>query len=51
MPAMAALRALDARKAEIAERLQAPLGTIKARTTRGLHRLSSLLELLDVAAG
>ncbi|WP_424535566.1 RNA polymerase sigma factor [Sphaerisporangium viridialbum] len=38
----------DLTQREIAERLQVPLGTIKARTTRGLHRLSSLL---DVAAG
>lgn len=29
---------------EIAERLRVPLGTVKARTTRGLHRLSALLE-------
>jgi RNA polymerase sigma-70 factor (ECF subfamily) len=28
---------------EIAERLQVPLGTVKARTTRGLHRLAALL--------
>ncbi|PZG30611.1 RNA polymerase subunit sigma-24 [Spongiactinospora gelatinilytica] len=28
---------------EIAERLRVPLGTVKARTTRGLHRLSVLL--------
>lgn len=28
---------------EIAERLRVPLGTVKARTARGLHRLSTLL--------
>lgn len=28
---------------EIAERLGAPLGTVKARTARGLHRLETLL--------
>lgn len=34
----------DLTQREIAERLRVPLGTIKARTTRGLHRLSALLE-------
>ncbi|MFG3440906.1 RNA polymerase sigma factor [Nonomuraea sp. NPDC047897] len=29
---------------EISERLRVPLGTVKARTARGLHRLSGLLE-------
>lgn len=38
----------DLTQREIAERLRVPLGTIKARTTRGLHRLSALL---DLAAG
>ncbi|MGW0808558.1 RNA polymerase sigma factor [Nonomuraea sp. NPDC002799] len=28
---------------EIAERLRVPLGTVKARTSRGLHKLSALL--------
>ncbi|MFC4537045.1 RNA polymerase sigma factor [Sphaerisporangium dianthi] len=31
---------------EIAERLDVPLGTVKARTARGLHRLSTLLSPL-----
>ncbi|MBB6349684.1 sigma-70 family RNA polymerase sigma factor [Nonomuraea muscovyensis] len=29
---------------EISERLRVPLGTVKARTARGLHRLSALME-------
>ncbi|MEU5884910.1 sigma-70 family RNA polymerase sigma factor [Spirillospora sp. NPDC047279] len=33
----------DLTQQEIARRLGAPLGTIKARTARGLHRLSDLL--------
>ncbi|MFC4589179.1 RNA polymerase sigma factor [Sphaerisporangium corydalis] len=31
---------------EIAERLDVPLGTIKARTARGLHRLSTMLSTI-----
>ncbi|MEV0201990.1 sigma-70 family RNA polymerase sigma factor [Nonomuraea sp. NPDC050691] len=34
----------DLSQREISERLRVPLGTVKARTARGLHRLSSLLE-------
>lgn len=33
----------DLSQREIAERLQVPLGTVKARTARGLHRLHTLL--------
>ncbi|MEU4721176.1 RNA polymerase sigma factor [Nonomuraea dietziae] len=33
----------DLSQREIAERLHVPLGTVKARTARGLHRLSALL--------
>ena len=33
----------DLTQREIAERLDVPLGTIKARTARGLHRLSTML--------
>jgi RNA polymerase sigma-70 factor (ECF subfamily) len=33
----------DLSQREIAERLSTPLGTIKARTARGLYRLSRLL--------
>ncbi|MET9336990.1 MULTISPECIES: RNA polymerase sigma factor [unclassified Nonomuraea] len=33
----------DLSQREIAERLRVPLGTVKARTARGLHRLSTLL--------
>ncbi|MEV0583196.1 sigma-70 family RNA polymerase sigma factor [Nonomuraea sp. NPDC050310] len=33
----------DLSQREIAERLAVPLGTIKARTARGLHRLQTLL--------
>ncbi|GII82916.1 RNA polymerase sigma factor [Sphaerisporangium siamense] len=33
----------DLTQREIAERLHIPLGTVKARTARGLHRLSSVL--------
>ncbi|MBO3752448.1 sigma-70 family RNA polymerase sigma factor [Streptosporangiaceae bacterium NEAU-GS5] len=35
----------DLSQREIATRLRVPLGTIKARTARGLHRLSALLEV------
>ncbi|MBN6057538.1 sigma-70 family RNA polymerase sigma factor [Nonomuraea sp. RK-328] len=34
----------DLSQREISERLGLPLGTVKARTARGLHRLSTLLE-------
>jgi RNA polymerase sigma factor (sigma-70 family) len=34
----------DLSQREIAERLRVPLGTVKARTARGLHRLSTLLD-------
>ncbi|WP_433513540.1 sigma-70 family RNA polymerase sigma factor [Nonomuraea sp. CA-143628] len=34
----------DLSQREIAERLDVPLGTVKARTARGLHRLHALLE-------
>ncbi|MEU6730716.1 RNA polymerase sigma factor [Nonomuraea wenchangensis] len=34
---------------EIAERLRVPLGTVKARTSRGLHKLSSLLAAAEAA--
>ncbi|MDR8411668.1 sigma-70 family RNA polymerase sigma factor [Nonomuraea sp. 3-1Str] len=34
----------DLSQREISERLRVPLGTVKARTARGLHRLSALLE-------
>ncbi|NUW30526.1 sigma-70 family RNA polymerase sigma factor [Nonomuraea sp. SMC257] len=34
----------DLSQREISERLRVPLGTVKARTARGLHRLSTLLE-------
>ncbi|WP_113704747.1 RNA polymerase sigma factor [Nonomuraea lactucae] len=33
----------DLSQREISERLRVPLGTVKARTARGLHRLSALL--------
>ncbi|GAA3836207.1 sigma-70 family RNA polymerase sigma factor [Sphaerisporangium flaviroseum] len=33
----------DLTQREIAERLDVPIGTIKARTARGLHRLSTML--------
>ncbi|MCK2220309.1 RNA polymerase sigma factor [Actinomadura sp. ATCC 31491] len=34
---------------EIAERLRVPLGTVKARTSRGLHKLSALLSAAEAA--
>ncbi|GII75196.1 RNA polymerase sigma factor [Sphaerisporangium rufum] len=36
----------DLTQREIAERLDVPLGTVKARTSRGLHRLSAVLSPL-----
>ncbi|MEU9886622.1 sigma-70 family RNA polymerase sigma factor [Sphaerisporangium sp. NPDC051011] len=36
----------DLTQREIAERLDIPLGTVKARTARGLHRLSTVLSAL-----